>query len=802
MTPVLRLASGREIAFDPTTIPPDTSVSVWVNQGLLDHASDLFGQPGSYGSVIFRYTSPSAGNLYATVLLSIHGEPISFPMRARSEAEIANAAVGNSLEGIWWQPSTTVNDVLVIGNHSDTKVSGTLGVFDASGKRWRQILVLGPHESQRMATSDLVKKAGLSGSYGGISFVTENPISAIDAAHFVYDEVSKFSTSEELTRRDPNATLLRRAGPDAKHWTMYAPMMALPSPDPALGLPRGIVLQPTLFVRNTTAKNIAVDLALTWRDDSATGQAKLPQLHLAPFATQQMQIGTMQPLLQIPDNAHWALVSLTTMAQPDDLIAIASSRDASGRYGSETRFIGGRGGQFAGGEWRADANHNSVAAITNVGTKPTEALLTLHYDGGKKTYELQQTIAAGDQMWVNLAQLIRNRVADRKGNTLPLDVNAVTYDLRDLSPGSHNLIANELAIDRTWGSSAIPACPECCSYDSIGFDPTSVDLFSGNTDTVAIDGINTCNGDPSALTPYFTDWLSENPAVAKVSYANVQGVAPGFTNGQAEGHVACPGECGCNFCIVQETLPVTVVPTVKISCDTTHLTIGATNFPGTEQGSCTTSNVSPAGGTFSWTTNNTSTISLTPNLGSADYTSKAASSSLGDTTITVKYTVNNQSASDTSQQITVHKPTSLKTNSTTPDDHTLTCTLPCLLSPGTGTCTVKSGTSCSYSEEITRRNYSVQDQFNPPNLFENIQLSGVTVTENVNANQGTCGGNNVETAKTGGSPFYDDFGKCDSCCETGGPGCTSTASQTILANGFSVRTESITVTCTSATLNP
>ena len=83
VTPVLRLASGKEIQLDPTTIPPNTSVSVWVNEGLLAHAEDLLSQLGSYGSVVFRYTSPSAGNLYANVLISIHGEPISFPMLAR-----------------------------------------------------------------------------------------------------------------------------------------------------------------------------------------------------------------------------------------------------------------------------------------------------------------------------------------------------------------------------------------------------------------------------------------------------------------------------------------------------------------------------------------------------------------------------------------------------------------------------------------------------------------------------------------------------------------------------------------------
>ena len=66
--------------------------------------------------------------------------------------------------------------------------------------------------------------------------------------------------------------------------------------------------------------------------------------------------------------------------------------------------------------------------MTNGGAKATDALLTLHYDGGKKRYELQQTIAPGDQMWVNLNQLIRNRVPDRKGNLLPVDLKSVTYD--------------------------------------------------------------------------------------------------------------------------------------------------------------------------------------------------------------------------------------------------------------------------------------------------------------------------------------------------------------------------------------
>ena len=51
-----------------------------------------------------------------------------------------------------------------------------------------------------------------------------------------------------------------------------------------------------------------------------------------------------------------------------------------------------------GGEWRVDTNHNMLMATTNVGTKATDALLTLYYNHGKEKYEMQQKIEPGDQM--------------------------------------------------------------------------------------------------------------------------------------------------------------------------------------------------------------------------------------------------------------------------------------------------------------------------------------------------------------------------------------------------------------------
>jgi hypothetical protein len=113
-------------------------------------------------------------------------------------------------------------------------------------------------------------------------------------------------------------------------------------------------------------------------------------------------------------------------------VAIASSGDAGGRYNVETPFSDTVGNHFAGGEWRADANHNQIIVVTNSGQKSTNALLTLHYDNGQKSYEIQQAIQPGNQMWVNFAELIRHRVPDRQAARL---LSLLPYEISLLKSG-------------------------------------------------------------------------------------------------------------------------------------------------------------------------------------------------------------------------------------------------------------------------------------------------------------------------------------------------------------------------------
>jgi hypothetical protein len=240
-----------------------------------------------------------------------------------------------------------------------------------------------------------------------------------------------------------------------------------------------------------------------------------------------------------------------------------SSYDSSGKYYLDTPFSSNVAGHFAGGEWRADFNHNQLMAVTNSGQKSTNALLTLHYDNGEKSYEMQQSIQPGDQMWVNVAELIRSRTPDRKGNLLPVDLSYGTFDLRDLTPANDGLLISSVALDMTMGYNATQPCVECCGYlaDSPTFDPYPAEVVVDGIEQTGIEAVSGCSDDTSYISSYYATWGSLNPSIAAVTANQVQGVAAGTTTGTATGTIPTPGSCVCTLFSSTPQVPVTVAAT-------------------------------------------------------------------------------------------------------------------------------------------------------------------------------------------------------------------------------------------------
>lgn len=129
VTPVLRLSSAQEISLDPVTIAANDSLSVWVNMGLLKHSRDLLSQPGSYGSVVFRFNALDARNVFASSVARLRGGPIEFYNEAHPLADFTawpRAAGTGSQEGIWSQPRSSGSDFLIVSNSSGKLLTAKL----------------------------------------------------------------------------------------------------------------------------------------------------------------------------------------------------------------------------------------------------------------------------------------------------------------------------------------------------------------------------------------------------------------------------------------------------------------------------------------------------------------------------------------------------------------------------------------------------------------------------------------------------------------------------------------------------
>jgi hypothetical protein len=149
-------------------------------------------------------------------------------------------------------------------------------------------------------------------------------------------------------------------------------MLALSTPDPALAFPAGTALQPQLFIRNATARPVKAALQFNWRDSTATGKAKGPTATLHPYETRRIDVAALQDGNTLPRNAQWAYVTLTTDAQPGELLAVAASYDKSLHFGAQTPFSDQLAFHWAGSEFQYDAQHDSIITVGNGGAKPSQ----------------------------------------------------------------------------------------------------------------------------------------------------------------------------------------------------------------------------------------------------------------------------------------------------------------------------------------------------------------------------------------------------------------------------------------------
>jgi hypothetical protein len=279
-----------------------------------------------------------------------------------------------------------------------------------------------------------------------------------------------------------------------------------------------------------------------------------------------VDVKALQDDRTIPKEANWASIVLVTDCAPDDLMAVAASYDKSLRYGAQTPFSDQLSIHMEGGEWQVDATHNSLIAAGNGSTQPVKAALNIFYNQGQDEYSLERTLQPEEQMWIDIAQLIRNQVADKNGKVLPSDLTAGSYQLMEVEPKTlGSLYEGKVIIDKTFGHAAY-GCMTCCGPGGgqFGPDPWSGAIgFRGPGNIGSQDG---CSGAPVDVTPYYSQWWTGDSTITTASYNQFTAVGPGATNGNALGRIPTGDGQHARSCPVLTNTAVqqtTVVPQIS-----------------------------------------------------------------------------------------------------------------------------------------------------------------------------------------------------------------------------------------------
>ncbi|HKW17787.1 MAG TPA: hypothetical protein VJO35_09790 [Terriglobales bacterium] len=303
-----------------------------------------------------------------------------------------------------------------------------------------------------------------------------------------------------------------------------------------------------------------------------------------------LDLSTFQLAGDIPASAQWSTVRVGYKGRTADLVPVALSYDEGGRYGVQTPFGEGTSPLFKGSMWHVDTTYNTIITTGNGGSEPTAAEVTLFYNGGKDTYRVEKMLAPGQQLWLNVGELIRNQVPDSDGHTIPPGTMAGSYELRDLDHGLvGQLYEGKLVIDKTYGHAAY-GCGRCCGYDELQLTPSP---FSGppnidNDDVIQANA--SCTGQVVDVTSGGYSWASSKPAVATLPTRTLHTVAVGTATGSAFIQLTSPGPQHQGQCPKITWQPAQAVNVASLTCSPSTVT---------RSGSVTCTAVGPSGSTFS-----------------------------------------------------------------------------------------------------------------------------------------------------------------------------------------------------------
>jgi len=769
-TPVIFMADGTEYDLSPMTVPPAGLVEVNINEALRDAPPRIAAHLSSYGSVAVRFTH--GWNALDAMIQDLDTTRSLIYRECLTQTVPVNAQVPGeqTVEGLWWKRDKDTDGFIALSNATDSPVQAHLQARGANGPRGQdRVLQIDAHATYDVSLRELLEGTPAAHDLqGGVTVRFHGVIGDVTLAGGMENAEQGFSAPMYFRVKNLNAV----SAP--QQFAAVGIMMG--KQDPMMNFPADVQFTPYAVIGNAQLTPAWVVPRIEYFRNSQEQSVSVPTVRLLPWQTTRIDIKGIMAAQGITDYGGIIHLVLEYTGNPNALIAAAGSVDDSGTYVFDVPVRGVTPSPSKTMYFSNLNGNDTMFTIWNPTSNPQDAILTLHANTG--SYKLPIHVNGHESSMFNLSELEMNNIPDVDGHQLSTNLIGTAELASSQGHGSKFTLAIDSGVYNVQTATCGGAC-DCGVYVTDVFivdNPFAVDVSGAHQLTATADWSD------SSQTNVTTDyaWWSDYGTIISVgnNSGNTSGVAVGSaTISFIEDFGSAPyPQCwmypDCSDKNDQSaTSPGTAINLVVQG----HSYIFVGSDPQfTIENKFYATTAQPSGGTFTGSSSESTdsfTTGTTSGLQWASPYTTVQSTSANDRHLTFTYTLPDGTSSSKQFNIT-SRLLAYATNNTPAN----TCSL------GYG-----------WKYQYTYTPYSRPDSQPAPG---NSELNGVIVTEAFSPTTIACGNQPGNGNLDGNGQFVDTVAICST---TAIPACSSTHTQTLKIAGYTVRTNSVTISNTGLT---
>jgi hypothetical protein len=659
--PVLYMSDGTPYPLPSVTVPSGGVATVNVNEAVAQASASIAGHVSKFGSAALVYQYPTAGHLFASILLLDIPHSLTFVYPLSPAMEHGPSSSSNTLEGVWWKHDLGITGFLGLSNVTAHEVRGSVQLIGPHGElEPDRPFDVSEHSTTIIDLNKLgVSFSGAHASAGGIRVQYDGIPGSIQEAGGLMNETEGYSAKILFWSHNPSSS-----APLAINFGFAG--LVVGKPAPMMMFPAGTIFSTYLTLRNTSAVPIKVSQLVNYMSESNPVSAALPTQVLDPFESKQVDLEPGLSALGLRNFSGNLNLELSYDGRPGDLLVSAGSVDQTGTYVLEVDPQGiGATHRRIGSYWSTANGNDTKFSLWNPTNEVQDVTVTFYYGDGSGNYAMPVHLDPQGSTTIDLKNLTDQKIPDANGTVIPPSEQQGSASFISSEPSKlMTLVIGGGTLNVTTATCGY-ICIRCCAFDSFSLSPSSPGIAVGNNSQLEAEATD-CSGAQGAVT--VASWSSSNSGIATVSSAtyssaSVTGVALGSTTITAQlGSLESQTTAECKY--DAEPLPCPIfAPIITTPANVTLKVTGNAydsifvgSDPGLQTANTFVADVSPDNGTLTVTSSDTKDSftygSLTAGALTAVIKTPDQSTSIGDRTLTFTYAASGYNPATQSVKVT------------------------------------------------------------------------------------------------------------------------------------------------------